>query len=42
MSNFYGLLCYVHVNIDLIVTIFLVASIPIRYSITTAKALTPV
>lgn len=44
MSNFYGMLCYVHVHIDLIpeVSIFIGASIPIQYSINTAKALTPI
>lgn len=41
MSNFCGILCYVHVHIDLIreVTIFIVASISIQYSTATAKAL---
>lgn len=43
MSDFYGMLCYVHVHIDLIpkVTIFMGASIPIQYSTPTARALTP-
>ena len=44
MSNFYGMLCYVHVTIDLIpkITIFKVASISTQYSITIAAALAPI
>lgn len=43
MSNFYEMLCYVHMHIDLIpeVTIFIGASIPFQNSTPTAKALRP-
>lgn len=44
MSNFYGMLCYVYVNNNLIpeVTILRVASISIQYSVTRAKGLIPI
>lgn len=43
VSSFYGLLCSVHVDVDLIpeVTMFTVASISVQCSATTAKRLTP-